>query len=192
MKLRHAVHERRARVIGPGCGSVGACGGFWGGGSPKAPNPQASAFAWDAMARQAGETSIFNHQTGDSDAWERLSTLRYACERLADGAPVGLVGSCAEKGKHLRKLCGHVREDAAMCGYVRIFGKRGHGRLAACLFLTTIGHRKKDFGIIFTGNRVIIWEAVISLGDSPYFSRGKFSISRPFQSVGHSRTLTTA
>jgi hypothetical protein len=201
MKLRNALRERRVRAFGPGGGGVGGCGRRWGRGCQKAPNPQAPS---------SRETSISNHQTGNSDAWERLTTHKYAYLRLGGSAVVkstsavaframadkladkGVARCCAIEGKVLRELCGLVRVDAAMCGYVRIFEKRGGDGSGACLFLTIFGLREKDLGIIFTGKRVIIWETAISPGNSPYFSRDRLRISRPFQTVGRSRTLATA
>ena len=110
MKLRDALRERRVRVIGPDGRGAGAYGGEGGGGRPKAPNPQAPS---------SRETPISNHQTGNSDACERLNTLKYACERLAvgvfwrDGAVAGVATLCAMRGKVLRKLCGKMRLCAA-------------------------------------------------------------------------------
>jgi len=181
MKLRHALNVGRVRVIGPGGGSVGACGGRWDGGNPKAPNPQTPS---------SRETSISNHDAENLNVWERLRTLKYACERLADGAVVDVAPCCRENGKVLRKLRGYVRVDAATHGYVRIPGERDG--LAGCRFLTIFGLQKKGFGIIFTTKRVVSWESAVFAAFFPYFSRRKLRISRPFQRVGYCPTLVTA
>jgi hypothetical protein len=118
MKLRYALRDGRVRSFGPEGRGVGASGGEGGGGRLKAPNPQAPS---------PRETSISNHQTGNSDAWIRLNTLKYAWQRLAVppsrgryGGQGSGAGSCDEKDRILQELPHYVRVSADKSGYVRV------------------------------------------------------------------------
>ena len=143
--------ERRVRVIGLGGRGAYGPGGGWGEGRPKAPNPQAPS---------PRETSIFNHQTGNSDAWRRIRTLKYAWERLAVGVFLG---------KARRIVAGFLRYEGRSFAYhprhqlcatvISADARKQGGALSRCSFLATCEITADVFRNYFYGRRSI-WRLV--------------------------------
>jgi hypothetical protein len=154
MKLRYVLRDGGDRAIGPEGRGVGASGGEGGGGRLKAPNPQAPS---------SRETSIPNHQTGNSDAWQRLNTLgnawRFGRRALRYGGRDDGQGGGELRGEG-QSSARVVRPCAGSCGYVRPCADVGKTRrgFSKCYFLATCKIMGSIYGIIFTSS---VWATQI-------------------------------